>query len=191
MIGLNHNFEKLIRFWTFPSANSLVRDLTEAACEYQWDFNRSVWGANANTYKTVKKQWICGQHIAWEIGTASGTQVRYNFFYNITGPGNLGATAVYHDDEISGVVVYGNVWYKTDRVLLLGGGRDNIFDNNLIINNTVCIYVDSRGFPGFRPQNNDELYKNLAAVLYKSPHWSAQYPTGQGRFADRKFDFHL
>jgi hypothetical protein len=89
----------------------------------------------------------------------------------------LGASAVYHDDENSGVIVYGNVFYNTQRVLLLGGGRDNTFDNNLMINNSICIYVDGRGLPGGGPHNNETLYKNLAAVPYKSPPWSTQYPS--------------
>jgi hypothetical protein len=123
---------------------------------------------------------LTGDVGAFYIGrdwTARGTQIRFNFFYNILGPGKLGASAVYHDDENSGVIVYGNVFYNTDRVLLLGGGRDNTFDNNLMINNSICIYVDGRGLPGAGPQNNETLYKNLAAVPYKSPPWSTQYPS--------------
>jgi hypothetical protein len=123
---------------------------------------------------------LTGDVGAFYIGrdwTARGTQIRFNFFYNILGPGKLGASAVYHDDENSGVIVYGNVFYNTDRVLLLGGGRDNTFDNNLMINNSICINVDSRGLPGAGPQNNETLYKNLAAVPYKSPPWSTQYPS--------------
>jgi hypothetical protein len=109
--------------------------------------------------------------------TARGTQVRFNFFYNILGPGQGGAIAVYHDDENSGVIVYGNVFYNTQMVLMLGGGRDNTFDNNLMINNSICIHVDGRGLPGGGPQNNATLYERLAAVPYKLPPWSTQYPS--------------
>jgi hypothetical protein len=123
---------------------------------------------------------LTGDVGAFYIGrdwTARGTEIRFNFFYNIHGPGKGGAVAVYHDDQNSGVIVYGNVFYNTNLVLLLGGGRDNTFDNNLMINNSICIHADGRGLPWGKPQNNETLYKNLATVPYDSPPWSIEYPS--------------
>ncbi len=72
--------------------------------------------------------------------TARGTQIRFNFFYNILGPRKGGTIAVHHDDQNSGVIVYGNMFYNTDKVVLLDGSRDNTFDNNLMINNYLYLH---------------------------------------------------
>ena len=62
-----------------------------------------------------------------------GNVIRWNFFHDVGG--NLGgAHGVYLDDAASGNLVFGNVFYGiTGLATLSGGGRDNHFENNVVV----------------------------------------------------------
>jgi len=112
-----------------------------------------------------------------------GHQVRYNYFHHI-GSGRPyagtyhGTSAVYHDDGACGMAVFGNVFYKAGyRTVLIGGGSDNPYTNNIFIESPIAIHVDNRlqrdksfGSPG-------DIYRvRLAAVRYNQPPYSLKYP---------------
>ncbi|MFI3294590.1 MAG: right-handed parallel beta-helix repeat-containing protein [Rikenellaceae bacterium] len=73
-----------------------------------------------------------------------GTVIRGNLFANIP-IGSFGTSAVYCDDGACGIIVDSNIFYSTGhRSVLLGGGSDNTYTNNLFINTPCGIYVDNR-----------------------------------------------
>ncbi|MHA7108678.1 right-handed parallel beta-helix repeat-containing protein [Sunxiuqinia elliptica] len=106
-----------------------------------------------------------------------GTILRYNYFKNI--PDHFNTCAVYHDDGACGLTVFGNVFYKAGKWnILLGGGSDNIFQNNLFIANPIGLHVDNR-LQNWSKSLLDEngLYeKRLKAVNYTNPPYNTQYP---------------
>ena len=77
--------------------------------------------------------------------TYRGVVYRYNYFHHIGGwedPAEeppLGRAGIRLDDAISGVLVYGNVFYRASSGRIgfggvqIHGGKDNIVDNNLFI----------------------------------------------------------
>jgi hypothetical protein len=77
--------------------------------------------------------------------TERGNIVRHNFIHHIGGVGSIGSMAVYLDDCSSGTTVFGNIFYKVQRAAFVGGGRDNRIENNLFIECTTPVHVDSRG----------------------------------------------
>ena len=77
--------------------------------------------------------------------TCRGNIIRYNYFHHLFGPGLHGVRAVYLDDFSSGTTIYGNVFYQAGRAAFIGGGRDNIIENNIFIECEPSIQVDSRG----------------------------------------------
>ena len=77
--------------------------------------------------------------------TQRGSVVRYNYLHNSGGYGrrhgtgnwqrDLNTFGVYLDDWVSGVQVYGNIICNTvSGGVFIHGGRDNIVENNIIIN---------------------------------------------------------
>lgn len=65
-------------------------------------------------------------------------------------PGQV--TALYFDDTTSGHVAYGNILRNAGcNGILLGGGRDNVISNNVIIGGFAGITMDNRGlfWPGY------------------------------------------
>jgi len=112
--------------------------------------------------------------------TWRGNVIRYNFFHDIHGPGALGAIAVYLDDALSGTTIYGNIFYKTSMGIMIGGGRDNIVQNNIFVSNGISVHVDDRGHGWAQsyiaPGGAWQMYKKLEAVHYNEPPYSEYYP---------------
>jgi len=110
-----------------------------------------------------------------------GNIIRYNYFHDIRGFENKGCMGVYLDDFFSGTTIYGNVFTNVSRAAMVGGGRNNIIENNLFIDCVPCIHLDARGegwaknyFDGKDPSDTP-LQDRLKAVNYKSRYY-AKYP---------------
>lgn len=85
----------------------------------------------------------CGAIYCWQVDwTRRGTQIRYNYLHDIIGFGHENGKwtsphmnwGIYLDDGTCGTVVYGNIVART----ILGGvhvhgGRDNVIENNILI----------------------------------------------------------
>ncbi len=105
-----------------------------------------------------------------------GNIVRYNFIHHL-GPGNV--TALYLDDFASGTTLLGNICYKTGRGVLIGGGRDNLIENNLLVNCKPAVHIDARGLDwaqSYFDGRNTTLMDRLKAVNYTQPPYSTRYP---------------
>jgi hypothetical protein len=111
--------------------------------------------------------------------TWRGNVIRYNYFHHLQGPGLHGVMGVYLDDWASGFTVFGNVFYKAGRATLIGGGRDNIVENNLYIECSPSVHVDARGL-GWAKYYFDGTYPTLFTTLEEMKHtvppYSTRYP---------------
>ena len=110
--------------------------------------------------------------------TARGTVIRHNYFHDISGPGMYGAMAVYLDDSASGITVYGNVFYRAGRAAFIGGGRDNLVENNVFVECEPAVHVDARGlgWMAYHVQGDGTLPTRLKEMPYQEPPWSTKYP---------------
>ncbi|MEI8011070.1 MAG: LamG-like jellyroll fold domain-containing protein [Candidatus Omnitrophota bacterium] len=76
--------------------------------------------------------------------TRRGNIIRYNYIHDIYGKDNLGAESIYLDDTQAGQTLWGNILFNAGTTALnlnsnagsgiIGGGRDNIIENNIIVN---------------------------------------------------------
>ena len=111
--------------------------------------------------------------------TWRGNIYRYNYFHHLKGPGLHGVTAIYLDDFTSGYIIYGNICYKAGRGVLLGGGRDNIIENNIFLECYPSILIDARGL-GWASNYFDGRYPYLFIKLdemnYSKPPYVTKYP---------------
>ena len=110
--------------------------------------------------------------------TMRGTVIRYNYFHNIHGPYKYGAMAVYLDDSASGITIFGNVFYRASRAAFIGGGRDNIVENNIFVECDPAVHIDARclGWAKKSAEPGGVLQKRLRAVPYNKPPYSTRYP---------------
>jgi len=81
--------------------------------------------------------------------TARGNVIRGNYFFALgpNGPGPVPdmLQAVYLDDMASGTTVERNIFDHARTAVLIGGGRDNRIDGNVIIQSQTPLYIDARG----------------------------------------------
>jgi hypothetical protein len=121
--------------------------------------------------------------------TYRGNVIRYNRIHDIAGYGfqridrakgqieygSPGAVqGIYLDDGMSGFHVYGNVLYRVgDMAVQVGGGRDNVVENNIFVDNRPAIGLDDR-WPTYPWE--EQNVKTLKAMPYQKPPWSTRYP---------------
>lgn len=124
--------------------------------------------------------------------TQRGNIVRYNYFHHIGGKieekyAFSEAMGVYLDDWSSGTVIHGNLFYKSGRAILVGGGRDNIVTNNFFIDCHPAVHIDSRGLGWAKNYFSGEtttLTDRMEAMKATQPPYSLRYPKLVSLYAD-------
>jgi hypothetical protein len=107
-----------------------------------------------------------------------GNRIRFNFFHETGGVG-MGSMGVYLDDCASGAEVFGNVFWKTERAVFIGGGRDNIVVNNIFVDCAPAVHLDARGLdprPVWQNMVNRTMRERLEEVRYLEPPYILRYP---------------
>jgi hypothetical protein len=119
--------------------------------------------------------------------TQRGTVVRYNHFHDI-GPQVKGneegryteVMAVYLDDCYCGVTIFGNLFERAGRSIMLGGGRDNTIQNNVFVDCRPSLHIDQRGkgwaSKYFLPNSEWRILEHVKDVPYNQPPYSTKYP---------------
>ncbi len=160
--------------------HNLIHDLPHTAVFF--------WG-NEHILEYNEIHHVCmetGDAGAFYIGrdwTQRGSIIRYNYFHDLHGvEGQNGFTdvmAIYLDDWASGITIFGNIFYKAGRSIMIGGGRDNLVENNIIIDGSPAIHVDARGMGWAKyyfDGTNNTLFDRLEAVHPNKPPYSERYP---------------
>ena len=106
-----------------------------------------------------------------------GNKVFHNFFHHL--PAEHLTAAIYHDDGACGMEVFGNIFYKPGSIpVLIGGGMDNTYTNNIFVDAKIGVRVDNR----YQTWATGHLKKDgivdsrLKAVDYTNPPYSTAYP---------------
>ena len=122
-------------------------------------------------------------HIALESGDVGaiyagrdysyrGNVIRHNFIHHTGGVG-MGSMGIYMDDCVSGTEIFGNIFYKVQRAVFLGGGRDHQVINNIFVDCNHAVELDGRGLdksPVWRDMVDKTMRQRLAdipAELYR------------------------
>lgn len=111
-----------------------------------------------------------------------GVEITNNYIHDIVTTGGIGSAAIYVDDLGSGAIVTKNLFVNIPGyVTLFGGGRDNIFTNNIVLNqgNGKGLQYDARGegWAYYHAQvPNGECYTELMKLPYLEEPWASRYP---------------
>src|SRR5690606_29778201 len=88
--------------------------------------------------------------------------------------------AVYLDDFASGTTIFGNVFHRAGTAAFVGGGHDNIVENNVFVDCEFSIHLDARGVNWAKNSMDrklvSRLFDELDKVNYKQPPYSVRYP---------------
>jgi hypothetical protein len=104
-----------------------------------------------------------------------GTVIRYNYFHHINGWEGRGCVGVYLDDQFSGTMIYGNMFYKVTRASMVGGGRYCTMENNVFVDCVPATHVDARGL-GWAGTGESGMVATLKEMPYTSDLWRQRYP---------------
>ncbi|MFA6545299.1 MAG: right-handed parallel beta-helix repeat-containing protein, partial [Limisphaerales bacterium] len=113
--------------------------------------------------------------------TMRGTVIRYNFLHHISGFEGRGCVGVYLDDMYSGTSIHGNVFHDVTRAAFVGGGHDNLIENNIFTDCKPAVHVDARAL-GWAHETSDNWLKEqrdkgtLSGIRYDQPPYSERYP---------------
>ena len=103
--------------------------------------------------------------------TSRGNIIRHNLVHN-----SMNANAFYVDDGDCGDTFFNNVAYKTRTGPFIGGGQDQTFVNNIIVESPIAVHIDARGIPRGYTVNDKRLRADLDSVPHGQPPWSEKYP---------------
>ena len=73
-----------------------------------------------------------------------GHMIRYNYFHHVYGHEGRGCNGVYLDDMFCSATIFGNVFYQVPRAAFIGGGHDNVVENNIFVDCKPALHVDAR-----------------------------------------------
>ena len=116
--------------------------------------------------------------------TQTGTLIRYNYIHDLKAKGKSGnhfsrVIGIYLDDFTSGIHISGNIFYKTDVGILIGGGRNNTIENNIFIEGNPALFIDARGISWAKfyfKNKKGVLFERYKAVNANRPPYSEKYP---------------
>ncbi len=113
--------------------------------------------------------------------TMRGNIIRYNYLSNISGFEGNGCVGIYLDDAFSSADVYGNIFNKVSRAMMIGGGRDNSVTNNIFIDCVPSLHIDARGMnwmayhiDGWIQEEQEK--GTILGTAYNKPPYSTRYP---------------
>ncbi len=152
--------------------------------------NAILWGGNDHLFEYNEVYQVCletGDAGAFYTGrnlTTRGTMIRYNRFRDISRAleakgGFVDVMSVYLDDCACGTTLFGNIFQRAGRAAMIGGGRDNIIENNIFVDCNPAIHVDGRGEGWMRAEffaPEGTIMTGLKAVPYYRPPYSDRYP---------------
>lgn len=113
-----------------------------------------------------------------------GNVIRHNYVHDVYGFRGRGCNGIYLDDMFSGVEVVGNLIVRVPRAFLIGGGRDNVITDNLIVDCKDGMHIDDRGLGWAKASVPAGMTRSLEAMPYTSQLWRQRYPKLPGTLAD-------
>ncbi|MBU0609157.1 MAG: NPCBM/NEW2 domain-containing protein, partial [Armatimonadetes bacterium] len=110
--------------------------------------------------------------------TVQGNVIRYNFWHDIGGGPAVGNQAIYLDDCAAGTTCIGNVICRVGRAFLIGGGRDNIIHNNVIVDCRIPVHMDNRGvgIAARKDENWGTLTREFKTLPITGELWARRFP---------------
>ena len=147
-----------------------------------------LYGGNEHTFElneihsVLQETGDAGAFYCGRDWTSQGNIIRHNYFHDLGGEGqgqSRHIMAVYLDDCDCGDTLHGNIFQRCGYAIFIGGGRDNVFTGNLMLDCLVGIHLDARGMKWKQWNTGKDgwhLEKKAEDMDYKNPPWSTAYP---------------
>lgn len=121
--------------------HNLMHDAPHTAVLY-WGNDMTI--TDNEIYSVVLETGDAGAVYSGRDYTCRGNVVSRNYIHHLGGVG-MGTMGIYNDDCLSGTVMNDNFFCECSRAIFMGGGRDFVAKNNVLVNCYPCVSVDGRG----------------------------------------------
>ena len=169
--------------------NAIMARCNDHVIEYNEVHDVCYEGSEMGAFYT----WAGKDSLSWR-----GTLLRYNYFHHQrmerypapVHPHAYSGGVGIHIDAVNGALtLYGNIFSNLARnAISNGGGRDNIFENNLFCRCGLGIMLGDRSslYPYFgkSPDTRNHMGEALKRLPFQSPPWSIRYPLLAGILDD-------
>jgi hypothetical protein len=113
--------------------------------------------------------------------TWRGTIIRHNYIHHVFSMSGCSRMGVYLDDMFSSADVVGNVFHLVSRAVLIGGGRDNLVENNIFVDCNPSVHVDARALNWSAGHADGWLAEakekgTIKGVAFDQPPYRDRYP---------------
>lgn len=168
-------------------AHNLIHDIPHQAIGFEGNDHLIEYNEFYNICNETADAGVIYAGYNW---TYRGNVIRYNYFHDChtKSPATdfTGVNGVYGDQFMSGLFIYGNVFAAVDHGVLLGGGRDNIIQNNIFVDCTntyarigTVLWIDQRGTAGYIDETtnlNSSLWQRYYDMPVTNALWVSRYP---------------
>ncbi len=156
-------------------ANNLIHDAPHSAIIY---WGNEILIERNRIHHVCTETDDCGAIYTGRDFTARGNVIRHNWISDVRGNKHW-AIGIYMDDNVSGQTIEGNIIEHARMAMLLGGGRDLIVRNNLLLDCDQGIAIDGRGLNKAKVWH-DMIYVTMRdrylAMHPDQPPFSERYP---------------
>ena len=114
--------------------------------------------------------------------TMRGNEIAYNYIHDIdTSASKIGSiyvAGIYLDDLFSSADIHHNILENCHLGVMIGGGRDNNFDNNILVDCDNGMFMDGRGvgWAAYHAAKGGLAYNTILTVPYDKSPWAEKYP---------------
>lgn len=168
---------------------NLIHEAPHAACLYGGNEHLIEYN---NVYRVLQETGDAGAYYTGRDWTSQGNVLRYNFTHELGREGADASTmGFYFDDCDCGDEVYGNIFWKVARGIMIGGGRDHPVRNNVFADCEIGMSIDARGvtWPNWNvPGGSWHLEGKALQIGYTNEIWATRYPRLAGIMDDSPRD---
>ncbi len=132
-------------------------------------------------YNVLKETGDAGAYYTGRDWTTQGNVLRYNFTHHLgdMNDDHSSTMGFYFDDCDCGDEVYGNIFWKVARGIMIGGGREHPVRNNIFAECNIGLSIDCRGMTWKQwniPGGSWHLEGKAEQMKYKEEPWKSRYP---------------
>lgn len=160
------------------ASHNLIHDAPHAAIlfggqEHLFEYNE--------IHNVCNESHDCGAIYAGRSWCLRGNVFQYNYLHHISGKDGGWCRGIYLDDEFSGATVRNNVFSQVMQAVFIGGGRDNLVENNVFVDCPRAFHLDARALGWAAYAVEPRLKKaretgELCGVRFREPPFSTRYP---------------
>lgn len=159
--------------------HNLIHNSTAAAINMFGNDHKILYN---ELYNVVNEPCDAGAIYTGRNYTYRGIEVAYNYIHDIDTTANKGGSifvaGIYYDDLMSSAYTHHNILYKCNLGIMIGGGRDHIFENNIVADCENGLFFDARGigWAAYHAAKGGQAYNTVLEVPYNKSPWKEKYP---------------